>query len=106
MKYEIYIKGCYEVDSNSASTALAIVSGGEAVNKKSAKFDNEIPTRDGNPIPLLKKRGQFQMELYAIIWALTLLDPSADDIVIYSNVQAVVVWINAGFGKDSDICGV
>lgn len=103
MKYEIYIKGCWDGKSNSASTALAIVCDGKAINKKSAKFDNEIPTKNGQPIAILKNRGQFQMELYAIVWALTLLEPSDDDIVIYSNVQAVVGWINAGFGRESDI---
>lgn len=94
MKYEIYIKGCYDRDRNCASTAFVAVSDGEAVEKRSAKFDEIIPTKNGVPIPILPNKGQYQMELYALAWALSLLRTTGSDMVIYTNNQAVAGWLN------------
>lgn len=91
MKYEIYIKGCHEGDK--ASLGFIVTRGDAYIHGKVAKFENEIPTK-GEPIPLLPHKGQYQMEIYAITWALSTIADSDAVIMVYTNNRAVSTWIN------------
>ena len=108
MKYSIYIKGCHNNYDNSASLAFAVLCNGKLLATKSAKFVDVIPTKETN-IPILRYKGQFQMEIYAIGWALSFIDDDDAVCVIWTNNSAVAGWI-AGwevpedYTKMFDIC--
>lgn len=94
MKYDIYIKGCYGKEDNSASLSFVLVVDGKIVERRAAKFDNYIRTRGGY-IAILKNRGQFQAELCALAWALYYAKEDAD-IDVYTNNSAVAGWLLNG----------
>lgn len=93
MKYEIYIKGCYEKEKNAVSFAFAVIEDGDAFEKRLAKYVEQIKTRAAI-IPILPNKGQFQAELCAVAWAMFYLPKDASDVVVYSNNQTIVGWLN------------
>lgn len=87
--YDIYIKG--RGHDNVASCAIVIIKDGVEVFSEGRRFVNAIPTRAGK-IDLLPNRAQYQMELYALAWALTKCEN--DSIVkVYTNNIVSQTWI-------------
>lgn len=96
MKYEIYIKGCWDKKSNSVSFAFIATSNGTAIEKRAAKFSNEIILRTGT-ICVLPNKGQYQAELCALAWSLFYIGNDDAEFVVYSNNQSVVGWLNGDY---------
>lgn len=93
MKYEIYIKGCWERRDNSISLAFVVTKDGTAIEKRYAKYTSEIKMRTGTAT-IIPNKGQYQAELCALAWALSYCANGDAEFTVYSNNQCVVGWIN------------
>lgn len=91
MIYNVYIKG--KCEENVASCGLVIFTEkDEMIERHGAVFEDFISTKN-IVISILPHKGQYQMELYALAWALTYCKDNSI-INVYSNNSAVVKWIN------------
>lgn len=92
MEIEIYIKGCEDAKRSCASCAFVIRSVNGDFWKRAIRFEDNIGKNGATPI--IPNKGQFQMELYALAWALSLVKDADAEFKVYSNNTAVVGWIN------------
>ena len=90
--YDIYIKG--KGWKQTASCAIFVVEDGCELFKGGKGFADFIPTKDGD-IPILPYKEQYQMELYALAWALSKCHAEAD-VTFYTNNMAFRKWIERG----------
>lgn len=105
MTYEIYIKG--KADDNWSSCGVVVLKDGKQIFSNGKFFEEWILTKRWR-IPIIKNKGQFQMELYALAWGLTYCKDNSD-VKVYSNNLAVVAWINKwevpeDYNKVFDFC--
>lgn len=91
MTYEIYIKGCADRESG-ASCAFVVKDEKGECQKRGIRFEDFIGK--GEKHPVLPNKGQFQMELYALSWAMSLVNDDDAVFKVYSNNMAVVGWVN------------
>ena len=92
MTYEIYIKGCAERNGLAATCAMAVKVNAEYLQKSAIRFEKYIGK--SNEYPIIKNKAQYQMELYALAWALSSVQDATASFKVYSNNLPVVTWIN------------
>lgn len=92
MKIEIYIKGCADAKRSCASCAFVISSEKGYWGKRAIRFEDNIGKNGA--IPIIPNKGQYQMELYALAWALSLVKDEDAEFIVHSNNAAVVGWVN------------
>lgn len=91
MKYEIYVKGCGDSSNNAATCALVLKCNGEYLHKTAIRFEEYIGR--GTDYPVIDNKAQFQMELYAIAWAMSFVADKSASFKVYTNNLAVAGWI-------------
>lgn len=91
-EYQIYIKGRGHDDI--AACAIVIVENGIEFFSGGKFFEGFIPTKN-EVIDLLPNKMQYQMELYAIAWALTFCIKPAK-VTFLTNNLAVKRWLEKG----------
>ena len=87
--YDIYIKG--RAHDNIASCAIIVIEDGVEIFSGGMRFVDNIQTQSG-VIPLLPYKSQYQMELYALAWALTKCKEDSY-VNIYTNNIVFKTWI-------------
>lgn len=91
-EYQIYIKGRGHDDI--AACAIVIIENGIEFFSGGKFFEGFIPTKN-EVIDLLPNKMQYQMELYAVAWALTFCIKPAT-VTILTNNLAVKRWLEKG----------
>ena len=94
MKIEIYIKGCEDAKRSCASCAFIMKREDGEFWKRAIRFEDNIGKSGTNPI--IPNKGQYQMELYALAWALSLVKDEDAKFVVYSNNNPSTNTIQAG----------
>jgi hypothetical protein len=87
--YDVYIKG--RAHNNIASCAIIIIEDGVEIFSGGMRFVDNIQTQS-EVIPLLPYKSQYQMELYALAWALTKCKEDSY-VNIYTNNIVFKTWI-------------
>jgi len=87
--YDIYIKG--RSHDNIASCSIIVIEDGVEIFSGGMRFVDNIQTQS-EVIPLLPYKSQYQMELYALAWALTKCKENSY-VNIYTNNIVFQTWI-------------
>lgn len=91
-EYQIYIKG--RGHEHLASCAIIVIENDIEIFSGGKLFDGFIPTKEGI-IGVLPNKMQYQMELYALAWALTFCIKPATA-TVFTNNLAVKGWLEKG----------
>lgn len=87
--YDVYIKG--RAHDDVASCAIIVVENDVEIFSGGMNFDRCILTNE-ETIPLLPYKAQYQMELYALAWALTKCKENSF-VNVYTNNVVFATWI-------------